>query len=126
MGRALVHLVEDDCVVRTMLTRLLQSGGYRVEQYSSGADFLDVADRIADGCILLDVNVNMPEPDGFAVKRALAERGISVPVIMMSGSGDLSLLAMRAGVDDFMQKPFDRSELLSVLREVLIHTEAHV
>jgi two-component system response regulator FixJ len=124
MGRALVHLVEDDCVVRTMLTRLLQSGGYRVEQYSSGADFLDVADRIADGCILLDVN--MPEPDGFAVKRALAERGISVPVIMMSGSGDLSLLAMRAGVDDFMQKPFDRRELLSMLREVLTPTEAHV
>jgi two-component system response regulator FixJ len=85
---------------------------------------LDVAEGIADGCILLDVN--MPEPDGFAVKRALTERGISVPVIMMSGSGDLSLLAMRAGVDDFMQKPFDRGELLSVLGEILTPTEAHV
>jgi two-component system response regulator FixJ len=124
MGKALVHLVEDDSVVRSMLTRVLQSGGYRVEQYSSGAEFLQIADGLTDGCILLDIN--MPEPDGFAVQRALTQMGIRLPVIMMTGSGDLTLLAMRAGVADFMQKPFDRGELLSVLSEVLPQPVPHV
>jgi two-component system response regulator FixJ len=107
-----------------MVTRLLKSGGYSVEQYSSGADFLDVADELTDGCVLLDIN--MPEPDGFAVHRALIDRGVLLPVVMMTGSGDLTVLAMRAGVADFMQKPFGRGELLSVLSEVLPQTEAHV
>ena len=124
MGKALVHLVEDDSVVRTMLTRLLQSGGYSVEQYSSGTDFLAIAGGLTNGCILLDIN--MPEPDGFAVKRALAEKGVPLPVIMMTGSGDLTVLAMRAGVADFMQKPFDRGQLLSVLQEVMLQSEADV
>jgi two-component system response regulator FixJ len=124
MGKALVHLIEDDSVVRSMLTRVLQSGGYSVAQYSSGAEFLQIADGLTGGCILLDIN--MPEPDGFAVQRALTQMGIPLPVIMMTGSGDLTLLAMRAGVADFMQKPFDRGELLSVLSEVLPQSEHHV
>jgi two-component system response regulator FixJ len=124
MGKALVHLVEDDPVVRAMLTRLLHSGGYNVEEYGSGADFLEIADGLTEGCVLLDIN--MPEPDGFAVKRALTERQVPLPVIMMTGSGDLSVLAMRADVADYMQKPFGRGELLSVLSEVLPQTVAHV
>lgn len=124
MDKALVHLVEDDPVVRSMLTRLLESGGYKVRQYSSGADLLEIADSLDCGCVLLDIN--MPEPDGFAVKRALGDMRVTLPVIMMTGSGDLTVLAMRAGVADFMQKPFGRSELLSVLNEVMASTEAHV
>jgi two-component system response regulator FixJ len=123
MGKALVHLVEDDPVVRSMLSRLLMSGGYNVEEYESGADFLEIAEGLTHGCVLLDIN--MPEPDGFAVKRALAERLVTLPVIMMTGSGDLSVLAMRAGAD-FMQKPFDRGELLSMLNEVLPQTHNRV
>lgn len=113
-----VHLVEDDPVVRSMLTRLLQSGGYTVREYASGSELLDSADGLENGCILLDIN--MPEPDGFAVQRELAKKAIELPVIMMSGSGDLTLLAMKAGVADFMQKPFGRSELLSVLGQLPI------
>ena len=124
MGKAVVHLVEDDPVVRAMLTRLLESGGYRVDQYATGKDFLEIADTLTDGCILLDIN--MPEPDGFAVKQRLAEKGVSLPVVMMTGSGDLTVLAMRAGVADFMQKPFGRGELLSVLQQVLLPAHEHV
>lgn len=113
-----VHLVEDDPVVRSMLTRLLQSGGYSVREYASGSELLDSADSLERGCILL--YINMPEPDGFAVQRELAKKAIELPVIMMSGSGDLTLLAMKAGVTDFMQKPFGRSELLSVLGQLPI------
>ena len=123
MGKALVHLVEDDPVVRATLTRLLQSDGYGVRQYASGTELLTIADTLVDGCILLDIN--MPEPDGFAVKRILAEKGNSLPVIMMTGSGDLTVLAMRAGVFEFMQKPFGRGELLSVLQQVLLPAKEH-
>lgn len=121
MGK--VHLVEDDPVVRAMLTRLLKSGGYDVRQYSSGAEFLQISDTLSEGCILLDIN--MPEPDGFAVKRSLSEKGNRLPVIMMTGSGDLMVLAMRAGAFEFMQKPFGRGELLSVLAQVLSSAKEH-
>jgi two-component system response regulator FixJ len=119
-----VHLVEDDPVVRAMLTRLLESGGYDVRQYASGAEFLEISDTLSEGCILLDIN--MPEPDGFAVNRSLSEKGNRLPVIMMTGSGDLTVLAMRAGVFEFMQKPFGRGELLSVLKQVLTPAKEHV
>lgn len=121
MAEQLVHVVEDDAVVRTMLTRLLESGGYTVRQYASGSELLDAADSLEQGSILLDIN--MPEPDGFAVKRALTKKAIGLPVVMMSGSGDLTVLAMKAGVADFMQKPFGRSELLSVLRQLPEHKD---
>jgi two-component system response regulator FixJ len=113
MNKTLVHLVDDDAAVRGTLARLLVSGGYAVREYASGAALLDAADAIDGGFVLLDID--MPEPDGFAVKRALSERSIDAPVIMMTGGGDLTILAMRAGVVQFMQKPFGRSELLSVL-----------
>ena len=121
MKKTLVHLVEDDAALRGMLVRLLQSGGYEARQYCSGMDLLENIGSADQGCILLDIN--MPEPDGFAVKRALAERGIMIPVILMTGAGDLSLLALKAGAADFMQKPFGRGELLSVLDDVLGETE---
>ena len=116
MDRPLVHLVDDDPVVRTMLTRLLLSGGYRVREYASGAELIAAADGLRDGCILLDIN--MPEPDGFAVTRALSDRAITLPVVMMTGSGDLTLLAWKAGVSGFIPKPFGRSEILSVLDQI--------
>jgi two-component system response regulator FixJ len=116
MSKALVHLVDDDAVVRATLSRLLLSGGYDVREYRSGAELIAAADALTEGCILLDIR--MPEPDGFAVKRALVERAINLPVVMMTGSGDLTLLALKAGVADLMLKPFGRSELLSVLDQV--------
>ena len=116
MAAALVHLVDDDAAVRGTLARLLASGGYAVREYASGAELMDAADSLDGGTILLDIN--MPEPDGFAVARALGERLIDVPVIMMTGSGDLTILAMRAGVAQLMQKPFGRGELLEALDQL--------
>ena len=116
--KAIVHLVEDDPALRATLARLIESGGYRVKQYCSGAELLGNASSIDEGCILLDIN--MPEPDGFSVQRALAAKGIRTPVILMAGSGDLTLSALKAGAADFMQKPFDRGELLSVLDDIVL------
>lgn len=116
MDKGLIHLVDDDPVVRVTLVRLLVSGGYRVREYESGGELIAAADSLKDGCILLDIN--MPEPDGFAVVKALTERSIGLPVVMMTGSGDLTLLAWKAGVSAYIPKPFGRSEILSVLDQV--------
>ena len=77
MQKTVVHLVDDDAAVRGTLARLLASGGYRVVEYASGRALLDAAQGIDSGYILLDIN--MPEPDGFAVQKALGERAIEVP-----------------------------------------------
>ena len=116
VSKALVHLVDDDDGVRGTLARLLVSGGYAVREYESGQALLAATGEMDTGFVLLDIN--MPGIDGFAVSRALAERSIDLPVIMMTGSGDLTLLAFKAGVADFLQKPFGRGELLSVLDQL--------
>lgn len=116
MDKGLIHLVDDDPTVRATLVRLLVSGGYKVREYVSGAALIAAADSLGDGCILLDIN--MPEPDGFAVVKALTERDVALPVVMMTGSGDLTLLAWKAGVSAFIPKPFGRSEILSVLDQI--------
>jgi len=116
VDKALVHLVDDDDGVRGTLARLLLSGGYRVREYASGAELLDAAQALEGGYILLDID--MPGADGFAVHKALTERSIDIPVIMMTGSGDLTVLALKAGAADFMQKPFGRGEILSVLAQL--------
>lgn len=116
MSKTIVHLVDDDPIVRSTLVRLLASGGYRVREYASGAELIAAADELKDGCILLDIN--MPEPDGFAVAKILAERGVNLPVIMMTGAGDLTLLAWKAGVSAYIPKPFGRTEILSVLDQL--------
>ena len=121
MDGTLIHLIDDDAPVRSMLARLLDSGGYRVRQYASGAELLDEAERLKDGCILLDID--MPGQDGFAVQRALAERAVDLPVILMTGSGDLTVVALKSGAADFMQKPFGRGELLSVLDQISTQRE---
>lgn len=113
MKKTLVHLVEDDAALRATLARLLESGGHAVKQYSSGSELLAKSRDIGEGCILLDIS--MPGPDGFEVQRILARKGIKAPVVLMTGSGDLTLLALKSGAADFMQKPFDRGELLTVL-----------
>jgi two-component system response regulator FixJ len=116
MDKSIIHLVDDDPTVRSTLTRLLVSGGYRVREYASGAELIAAADQLVEGCILLDIN--MPDSDGFAVTKSLTERGVDLPVVMMTGAGDLTLLAWKAGVAAFIPKPFGRHEIISVLDEI--------
>jgi len=116
MDKSIIHLVDDDPAVRRTLTRLLVSGGYQVREYASGAALMAAADELKNGCILLDIN--MPDADGFAVTKALTEKGVDLPVVMMTGSGDLTLLAWKAGVAAFVPKPFGRNEIVSVLDEI--------
>jgi len=111
-----IHLVDDDRNVRTALARLLMSGGYTVHEYASGTELIEAVDGLTEGCILLDIN--MPELDGFAVTKVLADHAVQLPVVMMTGAGDLTLLAWKAGVSAYLPKPFGKQELLAVLDQI--------
>ena len=110
-----VHLVDDDESVRRSVGFMLKTSGFKVHSYPSGAELLKEAKALEPGCILLDIR--MPGMDGLEVQQALHDRGVSLPVIIMTGHGDvpLSVRAMKAGAVDFIEKPFEREVLLSAM-----------
>lgn len=112
-----VHLVDDDEAIRRSASFMLRTSGYLVKTYPSGVELLKEAKELARGCILLDVR--MPEMDGIEVQQALKDRGVLLPVIIMTGHGDVNVAvqAMKAGAVDFIEKPFEKSVLLSALDE---------
>jgi len=117
----LVHLVDDDDAMRRSLARLLELSGYAVKSYASGTELLDAAHELGGGCVLIDLN--MPGLDGIAVCKALNDRSIDVPVILMTGSCDLATLSSEANVAGVIQKPFLRAELMSLLDELAIASQ---
>ena len=119
MAGELIFLVDDDDAVRTSLHALLETAGYRTAQFGSGTDFLELGDIGTGACVLLDVK--MPGPDGLEVQRCLNERPETLPVIILTGHGDIAMAvqALRAGAVDFLEKPVSRDVLLkSVARAV--------
>lgn len=116
-GQRLVHLVDDDAAIRRSVGFMLKTSGHRVETYESGAVLLKDSGKLDDGCILLDIR--MPGMDGLEVQQALLEKGVSLPVIIMTGHGDVTLAvkAMKAGAVDFIEKPFEKAALLASLDE---------
>ena len=112
-----VHLVDDDAAIRRSVGFMLKTSGHRVESYESGDAFLKSSAKLDQGCILLDIR--MPGIDGLEVQQALQDRGVSLPVIIMTGHGDVSLAvkAMKAGAVDFIEKPFEKQALLASLEE---------
>ncbi|MDE0343178.1 MAG: response regulator [Deltaproteobacteria bacterium] len=119
MSGELTFLVDDDDAVRTSLAALLETAGYRTAEFGSGVEFLDFPDIGVGACVLLDVK--MPGPDGLEVQRRLNERGEPLPVIILTGHGDIAMAvqAIRAGAVDFLEKPVSRDRLLkSVARAV--------
>jgi two-component system response regulator FixJ len=112
-----VHLVDDDEAIRRSASFLLRTSGYLVKTYASGVEFLAAAAEAVPGCILLDVR--MPEMDGLEVQQALKERGVLMPVVVLTGHGDVTIAvqAMKAGAVDFIEKPFEKKVLLAAIEE---------
>ena len=110
-----VHLVDDDEAIRRSASFMLRTSGYLVKTYASGVEFLDQAKDAMPGCILLDVR--MPEMDGLQLQAALKDRGILLPVVVMTGHGDINTAveAMKLGAVDFIEKPFEKAVLLNAL-----------
>jgi two-component system response regulator FixJ len=111
----LVHLVDDDEAIRRSVGFMLKTSGFHVRTYQSGVELLKAAGNLEPGCILLDIR--MPGMDGLEVQAALRDKGITLPVIIMTGHGDVTLAvqAMKAGALDFIEKPFEKVVLLSAL-----------
>ncbi len=114
-----VHVIDDDESLRTAVARLLDAAGYQVRVYASAGDFL-IADRgNGPGCIVLDVR--MPGPNGFDLQAALARQERPLPVVFLTGHGDIpmSVRAIKAGVVDFLTKPVERDTLLDAVSSAL-------
>jgi two-component system, LuxR family, response regulator FixJ len=115
----MVHVVDDDAAVRRSLERLLQSAGHACVSYPTSAAFLDLARELPGGCILLDVR--MPGMDGLELQDRLNKLGVTLPVIVMTGQGDVqtAVQAMKSGAVDFVEKPFDDEVLLGAIEVAL-------
>jgi two-component system response regulator FixJ len=116
-NKRIVHLVDDEEAIRRSAGFLLKTSGYAVKTYTSGVELLKEVRDLEPGVILMDVR--MPEMDGIEVQRALQQRGVTFPVIVMTGHGDINVAvqAMKAGAVDFFEKPFEKASLLGAVEE---------
>lgn len=111
----LIHLVDDDEAIRHSASFMLRHAGFRVKTYMDGVAFLEQVAQADPGCILLDVQ--MPGMDGLEVQEALNARGVAMPVIVLTGHGDVAVAvrAMKAGAVDFVEKPYAKQTLVDAL-----------
>lgn len=116
-GERRVYLVDDDDAIRRSAGFMLRTSGFTVRAYASGTEFLKEVKELVAGCVLLDVR--MPGMDGLEVQQELRGRGITYPVIVMTGHGDVGVAvqAMKAGAVDFIEKPFEKATLLHAIDE---------
>lgn len=114
MHQKTIHIVDDDHQVRAATSYLLRSMGHRTQIYAHGQEFLDQA-QLEDGCVLLDLR--MPGLSGFQVMEALRGKGSSLPVIMLSGHGDIPIAveAMKLGAQEFLEKPYHEAALIEAV-----------
>ena len=112
---AVLFVVDDDAAMRRSLVYLFDSAGWRVESFESAHDFLDHYNGHVPGCLVLDVR--MPLMSGLGLQQALKEHDIHLPVIFLTGHGDLAMAvqAMKTGACDFLEKPCKDQVLLDAV-----------
>ena len=115
----LIHVVDDDESMRTSLLRLLGAAGFEARGYGSTGEFLLQPSPDRPGCVLLDLR--LPGPSGLELQAALKRQGVALPVIFLTGHGDVasSVRAMQAGAVDFLTKPVQRDALFGAIRRAL-------
>jgi FixJ family two-component response regulator len=116
---ATVHVIDDDASWRSSVQRLMSAAGYQVVLYESAERFLEAADLDGAGCVLLDVR--MPGLSGLQLQQRLAEMRHKVSILFVSGHGDVpsTVLAMKAGAEDFLTKPVDTELLLRAVEQAI-------
>src|SRR5690242_8932965 len=116
MAEAPILIVDDDAAVRDSLRALLESSGFAVRDHDSAAGVL--SDPVLDQALCLIADIRMPGMDGLQLQEELNRRKVRVPVVVVTGHGDvpLAVRAMKAGAIDFLEKPFDEELLLAAVR----------
>ena len=114
-----VFIVDDDASVREALSSLIRSIGLQVETFSSAGEFLRQSNSDAPSCLVLDVR--LPDLSGLALQRELAAKNNGIPIIFITGHGDIpmSVRAMKAGATEFLTKPFSEQDLLEAIRQAI-------
>jgi len=114
-----VFIVDDEAPVRKALSRLLRATGFAVAAFASPGEFLAQHDLHKPGCLVLDLM--MPGIDGIELQRALARKGSVLPIIFLTGHGDIpkSVQAMKSGALDFLTKPVNDENLLASIRAAI-------
>lgn len=110
-----VYVVDDDDLARKTIVGILETEGFQAQAFASGPDLLDAIDAAPFGTILLDVK--MPGMDGLETLARLTEKNVRMPIMMISGFGDISMAvrAVKAGAIDFIEKPFEPDELVAAI-----------
>lgn len=114
--KAIIYIVDDEDAVRRSVGFMLKTSGFEVHAYASGVDFLKEVNKLDPGCVLLDVR--MPDLDGLEVQQQLNAHGVAMPVIVLTGHGDVAtaVQAMKGGASDFLEKPFEKASLLEAIK----------
>jgi len=123
---ASVYIVDDDPAVRDSLKWLMESVNLPVKSFSTGMEFLDSDASKEPGCVILDIR--MPGMSGIDVFEELQSRGSTIPVIFLTGHGDvhLAVRAMKSGAFDFVEKPFNDQVLLDLIQKAIRHDAAYL
>lgn len=118
-AKPIIHVIDDDAAIRDSLAFLLEVQGFEVCIYESAVDFLGAAATLSLDCVVTDIR--MPDMTGLELVVKLKERGIGCPVVVITGHGDVPLAveAMKAGVIDFIEKPFSDDVFLDAIRSAL-------
>jgi FixJ family two-component response regulator len=121
--RPVIHIVDDDKSFRTAVGRLIEASGFRVVLYESGDQILAHLPDVEPGCILLDLQ--LPGLSGLELQRRLGDNAPLLPIIYLTGQGDIkaSVMAMKAGAEDFLEKPAAGKTLFEAIDRALLQYE---
>ena len=121
MNKDCVYVVDDDCDVRKGLTRTLSQEGFEVQAYKTAREFLDNNNIEGPGCGCLILDVRMPGMSGLDLQRYLTESGRGVPIIFITGHGDIpmSVRAIKDGAFEFLEKPYNVDDLIKKIHEAI-------
>jgi FixJ family two-component response regulator len=125
-GPPTICIVDDDASVRRSLRRLLEASGFLVQAFPDAPSFLSHDPDPMCGCVILDVR--MPGIDGLALQARLNERAAGLPVVFLTGHGDIpmSVRAIKAGAVDFLTKPVDEADLLRAVNHAVALHRRHL
>jgi two-component system, LuxR family, response regulator FixJ len=124
MNTSTVFIIDDQSSIRHALGEMLSVFGYNVESYESADSFLRALDPLRHGCVVADVR--MPGMDGIELVRELARRQVLLPVVVISGHADvpMAVAAIKAGAEDFIEKPVDDVQLVAAINRGLARAHA--